>query len=347
MSNPIDKKHANRALELTVFLHRHGWDVAQLTGIAADFSPRRYARLTKDDGSTAILMDADDKQHNEEFVALATLLHGYGLHTPKIYGAHPAAGLVVMEDLGGETFGSHIDKSSNDKGLIDKNMSAADFYQRGLDVLITLHTKFLLSDIAPPFPPLPQFNAQLFADQAMLYLDAFLPMMGVDVVTESVRDDFHDAWVKALHPAAKLPQTLMLRDFTLENLILAKDNTTGVLDFQDGGIGPIAYDIVSLCDVVRRDGGWAHIPKLLDSYVAAVKPACTRDELDQACVVLSAQRHLRVLGIVAKQIVTGRHDKIVMLPRIKAHLGTLMPHDALTPVRNWLQQHQLEELTLS
>ena len=49
----------NRALEIAEFLQRCGWDNAHVTPLAADFSPRHYARLEFGDGRRAIMMDAD------------------------------------------------------------------------------------------------------------------------------------------------------------------------------------------------------------------------------------------------------------------------------------------------
>ena len=49
---------ANRLLEIETFLAREGWGEARLAWLGQDASTRRYGRLTRPSGETALLMDA-------------------------------------------------------------------------------------------------------------------------------------------------------------------------------------------------------------------------------------------------------------------------------------------------
>ena len=75
----------NRAVEIAGFLTQHGWDDADQSPLAADFSPRRYARLQRDDGKRAILMDADTDQKTPDFIAVARILHHCEISAPEIF----------------------------------------------------------------------------------------------------------------------------------------------------------------------------------------------------------------------------------------------------------------------
>ncbi|MDD3370770.1 MAG: phosphotransferase, partial [Alphaproteobacteria bacterium] len=76
---------SSRPLEIAAFLDRCGWGEAQTHPLSGDFSTRNYARLTKQAGETAFLMDADSVQKTPQFVALAGLLRNLGLRAPEIY----------------------------------------------------------------------------------------------------------------------------------------------------------------------------------------------------------------------------------------------------------------------
>ena len=119
------------------------------------------------------------------------------------------------------------------------------------------------------------------------------------------------------------------------------------MDFQDAGIGPVAYDLASLCEEVRRDGGFACLPEVVAHYRAALDRMgadnlLSQSDLIRACTLLSAQRHTRILGIIAQLARnTGRRDKLVFLPRIRRHLKNILQEPYLLPVREWMETNDL------
>lgn len=315
----------NRGIEITGFLAQKGWDKAHQEPFAADFSPRRYARLTGDANKRAILMDADPDQKTDRFVYLANYLRGLNLLAPEIYAADPHRGLVLMQDFGTRNFGQ----------LLDEGADPVTLYHRMVDVLVKLHARCNPSSLADV--DLPVFNSALFAHQAELYLDFYAPLMRDRDVTDSEREDFHLAWSAVLRPLESLPQSLLLRDYMPDN-VMDVDGETGLLDFQDAGIGPIAYDLASMCETVRRDGGDQRLDEMIALYHATAKPDISLSDLRRACIILSAQRHTRILGIIVKLAQqTGRRDKMDLLPRIQKHLKNLSHDDALKPVRPWME----------
>jgi aminoglycoside/choline kinase family phosphotransferase len=315
----------NRVLEIGAFLEAQGWGEAEQTPIDADFSPRHYARLLHPDGRRAILMDADADQKTTSFVCLAKILLQLNIRAPQIFASNSVRGLVLMEDFGDQNIGQLIDAKNNPRPL----------YLDAARLLGQLHSHFdpsIAADIH-----LPHFNSTLFTQQVELYLDAFVPMARGHEVTTAERDSFRQAWLQVLKPLDALPQSLLLRDYMPDNLMLLSDGMgwqhLGVLDFQDAGIGPIAYDLVSLCEVVRRDGGHELLDAVLGVYCAEVKPSITYDELKRAAIILSAQRHMRILGIIAQLAQRGRREKLTAVPRISAHLDRMLAHEVLQQVR--------------
>jgi aminoglycoside/choline kinase family phosphotransferase len=322
----------HRAVEIAGFLAQNGWDGAAETALDADLSPRRYARLQRDDGKRAILMDADADQKTPDFLAVAKILRQCDISVPEIFAADPLLGLVLMEDFGGKNFARMIE-SGGDPRL---------YYRRAVDVLVHLHRTFDKSMARDA--DLPIFGGALFAAQVEIFLDAYFPYAKKREATHEEGESFRAAWKEVLRGIEALPQTLMLRDYMLDNLMDLPGRedwkSTGVLDFQDAGHGPIAYDLASLCEVVRRDGGDLLLDDMIATYHAGAKPALSVAELTTACHILSAQRHMRILGVlVAHAQRTGRTDKLPWLPRIEKYLRQLLRDDALRPMRDWMEKY--------
>jgi aminoglycoside/choline kinase family phosphotransferase len=354
---PEGKEMMNRAVQIAGFLAQNGWDSAAAIPLAADFSPRRYARLEKTDGARAILMDADDGQKTPELIAVAKLLRGCEISAPEIFAADPMHGLVLMEDFGDGNFGK----------MIDSGAAPAPLYRRAVDVLVHLHKTFVVSDNSfhkdseVPLPlreglgegyknELPLYNSALFTAQVELFLDAYIPYAKNRPATAEEGESFRAAWKEALKPIEALPQTLLLRDFMPDNLmdLPERENwrSVGVLDFQDAGLGPIAYDLASLCEAVRRDacpvprhgGNDLLLDEMIVYYHETAQSPVSVTELKTACHILSAQRHMRILGLIVQHAQkTGRREKLEWLPRIRKYLDGLLKDNALTPVKSFME----------
>lgn len=321
----------NRAVEIAGFLEQIGWADADASPFIADFSPRRYARLKKEDGKNAILMDADADQKTTEFIEVADVLRSLSLSAPIIYEASPAQGLVLLEDFGRQNFGR----------MLDSGADAKPFYKRAVDVLVHLHTHF--SDRHKATLDLPCFGGALFASQVEIFLDDYFPYASGREATTGERQGFEAAWKQVLRGVENLPQSLLLRDYMPDNLMdlsqRAGVQSVGLLDFQDAGLGPTAYDLASLCEVVRRDGGDMLLLEMLAYYHQMAKPNLSLQELISACHVLAAQRHMRILGLLVRLVAkTGQNEKLQYQARIRDYLNVLMQLPELMPVKLWWER---------
>jgi N-acetylmuramate 1-kinase len=318
---------SSRPLEIATFLNQHQWDTAQMQAFDGDFSTRRYARLLKESGPTAFLMDADLDQKTPQFLTIAKILRTLGIKAPEIYAADPGRGLVLMEDFGSRNIGA----------LLDKGESPLPYFLRAAELLAKLHRGFDPAIMA--CSDLPVFDANLFTTQAELFLDAYFPVVTKREASDEERQDFRTAWQTVLRFVETMPKSLLLRDFMPDNLMDLPDGNLGVLDFQDSGIGPIAYDLASLCEEVRRDGGFALLPDVIAHYRETAKNEISQSDLLRACTIVSAQRHMRILGIIVRlSLRTGRCDKFAFLPRIRHHLGHILKEPTLLPVKMWVEK---------
>lgn len=310
------------------FLSRHGWGEADRRPLADDASFRRYDRLRRD-GERAVLMDAPPpKEDVRPFVAIAERLRALGFSAPDVMASDVPAGLLLLEDLGDTTF---------TRALADGGGEAA-LYTLATDVLIALHRRFdaKAADDVPPY------DDKRLLDEALLFVDWYLPAVRGARVLESVRQEYIDLW-RAAFPAGRLsPPTLVLRDYHVDNLMVLEDRTgvgaCGLLDFQDAVIGPAAYDVVSLLEDARRDVSPDLAAKLLARYRDAF-PALARVDFDTSYAVMGAQRSAKIIGIFTR--LDRRDGKPVYLehiPRVWRWLEGDLRHPALAALRGWFDR---------
>ena len=224
--------------QATDFLDAHGFGAATLLPLPGDAGFRRYARLLGGP-RPALLMDAPPPEDARPYLAIGAHLHRLGLSAPEVIAADPDRGLLIIEDLGTAT---HAD-------LLDAGADPAPLYAEAAEALAALHA-------APPPPGLPAWDAAAMARAtAATLLDWWWPAAFGAPPNDAVRQDLAAALLAMLDPFAA--QGFVHRDFFPANLLRIPDRTgarrTGIIDFQDAGIGNPAYDLLSLVEDARRD----------------------------------------------------------------------------------------------
>jgi N-acetylmuramate 1-kinase len=312
------------------FLAAAGWRGAEIRPLAGDASFRRYHRLHRN-GARAVLMDAPpDREDVRPFVRMARHLIDLGLSAPAILAADEAAGLLLLEDFGDDTF----------TRLLAAGADEAALYQLAVDVLIHLHR--LRPEASLP-RGLPAYDARRLLDEALLLPDWYMPAVLGRPTDADARREYIYAWEEALAPVLAEPATLVLRDFHVDNLMRLSGRSglaaCGLLDFQDAVVGPAAYDLMSLLEDARRDLSPALKADMLARYRSGV------DEVDwkgfeRAFAVLAAQRHAKVIGIFTRLCRRdGKPAYLVHIPRVWRLLERALETKALAPVARWFDRH--------
>ncbi|MBT8408941.1 MAG: phosphotransferase, partial [Alphaproteobacteria bacterium] len=124
--------HSDRAREIARFVAAAGWGEAARSPLAGDASNRRYERLSRLGGQTAILMDAapDHAEDVRAFVRIAGILAGAGLSPPRILAENLGAGLLLLEDLGDDLFARLLELHPGKE---------PELYRAAIDCLAELH----------------------------------------------------------------------------------------------------------------------------------------------------------------------------------------------------------------
>jgi aminoglycoside/choline kinase family phosphotransferase len=321
---------ADRNEQIAEFLDTAGWGGAERTTLAADASFRRYDRIAGADGR-AVLMDAPPPMEDvRPFVMMARHLVGLGYSAPRILAEDPAAGFLLLEDLGDATFTRLLDSGEDETSL----------YLLATDLLIDLHRRPV--DEAVP-AGCPEYDDERLMVEAALLTEWYTPQILGTPVSPDTSADYLALWQTALGEARAVPESLVLRDYHVDNLMRVEGRNRiaacGLLDFQDAVRGPVTYDLVSLIEDARRDVSADVADKVVEHYLAAF-PALDRDDFARSLAVLGAQRHAKVIGIFTRLCVRdGKADYLRHIPRVWRLLEDACSHPSLAAMRDWLDSH--------
>ena len=320
----------DRDRQLRGFLAANGWEDARRIPLADDASFRRYERIISD-GRRAVLMDAPpDKEDVRPFVHIARHLRTLGYSAPQIYAEDDDLGALLLEDLGDDTFTRMLANGGDERML----------YEAAVDLLTDLHRHHIAVAVPNGLAP---YDAKELLREAMLLPEWYLRAMRGRAAETAIVKQYAEAWRSLVPVTEAVAQTLVLRDFHVDNLIWLPDRNRvarcGVLDFQDALVGPAPYDLMSLLEDARRDIAPSLVADMKRRYFAAL-PHFAGREFDAAYAVLAAQRHCKVIGIFTRLAQRdGKYDYLIHIPRVWRLLEAACRHPVLAPVSAWLDQH--------
>lgn len=313
---------------IRAFLRSTGWEGAERRLLAQDASFRRYERLVED-ARRAVLMDAPPPMEDvRPFLAVGRHLGRLGLSAPAILAEDAEAGLLLIEDLGDDTFTRLLAAGADERSL----------YALAVDALAALHRSPDAGAIE-----LPPYDEDRLLTEASLLTDWYLPAVRGTTTAAGERETYLAAWREALPAASGAPTTLVLRDYHVDNLIRldGRDGAAacGLLDFQDAVIGPASYDLVSLLEDARRDIEPALATEMLERYFAQL-PDLDRTTYLRSYRVLGAQRHAKVIGIFTRLARRdGKPQYLRHIPRLWRLLEESLNDSSLRPVRAWFDRN--------
>lgn len=260
-------------------------DAVPITG---DAGFRHYYRLNTLPTLIAVIAPPD-RENNPAFVAKGRALAHAGVHVPAIHAVDFQRGFMLLEDLGDRLFLPLLNAET-----------AAFLYDRAEQAL-----KGIQRAVPDPavFPP---YSEQLLGDEMQLFPDWFVArLLGIEL-DAAEHQLLEDTFNRLVVSARAQPQVVVHRDYHSRNLLLLEGDEVGVVDFQDGVVGPFSYDLVSLlkdcyirwpADLVRRRA----IAFLRSAWAVGGNGAPPADgQLLAWFDLMGLQRHLKVLGIFAR-----------------------------------------------
>jgi tRNA threonylcarbamoyl adenosine modification protein YjeE len=338
------------------FLDAAGWGDAARTPLVGDASSRAYERLSKH-GATAILMNAPARSEGppihggrsweaathrsldvRPFVAIDLALRRAGFNAPELLSADLDAGLLLLEDFGGE-------------GLVDAaGAPILERYEAAIDALASLHAAALPRDL--PLPDgsahrLPDYDRGALLTELSLFPDWFGRQADEPAFPAAAREPFLAAWSDLLERLAGRPEAWVLLDFHSPNILWRPDEAgirrVGILDFQDALIGDPAYDVASLAQDARVELSEAQEEALKARYVAARRAQDAGFDAAAFAIayrVLAAQRATKVLGAFTRfALVEGKPGYQRHRERLKRLLRRNLADPVLSGLRLWYEPY--------
>jgi aminoglycoside/choline kinase family phosphotransferase len=320
---------SDRAMQRADFVAASGWGDARESLLAGDASFRKYFRLRRG-AASAVVMDAPPPQEDvRPFVQIARHLLALGFSPPEVLAEDPERGFLLLEDLGDDTYARVLESGGDEQAL----------YTRAVDVLVALHAtgnRAVLGDLRP-------YIGEVMISAAMLLPEWYLPAAAGRPTPGELMDSYRAAWRACFSNLPSAAETLVLRDYHKDNLIWLPGRggvrACGLLDFQDAQTGHPAYDLVSLIDDARRDVTPAVQKAAFDRYLAEAGVA-DRAAFTTAFHIVGAQRHARIIGVFVRlSRRDGRPHYVTWLPRVWRQFETALAHEALQPLRAWIDRH--------
>ena len=321
---------ADRQELIETFLREAGWQAAKRWRLAGDASFRKYDRVEKA-GRRAVLMDAPPPQEDvRPFVRIARHLHARGFSVPEVLAEDPEAGLLLLEDLGDDTY-TRLLLAGGDESML---------YGNAVDALIALHKRPENDAVPPEVIP---YGAERLLEEAGRIHSWYPRLVGADPLPAVEIEAFEDIWRDLLPVAWQVPTSLILFDYHVDNLMLLKGRSgmqaCGILDFQDAVSGPISYDLMSLLEDARRDVSAPTVEAMKRRYLAAF-PEIDPDAFAHSWAVMAAQRHLRVIGTFARlKLRDNKPHYLQHMPRLWRYMDRCLAIPLLHPLRDWMDHH--------
>lgn len=271
------------------------WIAQQQIGVSApvalrplpgDAGQRRYFELP---GQPAVLaVDSPPaSEPNRAFVDITLLLAAAGLPVARLYAVDFRRGFMLLEHLGGRPL----------RALYAERGNAA--LTPALELLPRLAA-------LPPagLGGLPRYDRPKLRAEMALFGDWFVSQLLGIALDSDEQALLETVYERLVVSALAQPQGFVHRDYHCRNLMVAdRDQSVAMIDYQDGLVGPLCYDLVSLL----KDCYWRWPASVVDAAVAGYYHAVVEPQAPLSLVEfrrgfdwMGLQRHIKVLGIFAR-----------------------------------------------
>jgi aminoglycoside/choline kinase family phosphotransferase len=324
----------NRFNQLLLYLENQKISSKNLVAIKSDASFRKYYRLE----NNILVMDAAPEKGESvlKFSEIARILHTFNLSAPKIIDVNNKEGFILLEDLGDRVFSKFMNRENK-----------IDLYKKAIDVLIDIKIKSHQNKSS--LSKLKSYNFEELYKETILFIEWFIEQKLGMQITNKKRDEFYQILQQAFLDIKSKNDTLVLRDYHVDNLIL-KDHKeplkqVGLIDFQDALLGSSSYDLASLLEDVRMPLNENEKDKLIKYYINKTNE--NYEIVLREINFFSLQRNLKILGIFNRlSIRDGKARYLKYLPATFNFIKSNLKSSLFFDMKNWIEELQIKELQL-
>lgn len=293
-----------------------------LVSVSGDASFRRYFRLTYREKCYIAVDAPPDKEENPGFVALAQLIRAHGLKAPKIYRHDFQYGFLLLEDFGDRLLLAQLN-----------TQSVETYYKSAMNCLLDLQRMDCSAAKLRHDYDIPRYCQRLLRQEQQLFIDWFLLKHLHLTLTEAESSIIEQVFLLLEESALAQPQVFVHRDYHARNIMLLDSNELGLIDFQDGVIGPISYDLVSLLKDCYIHWPRDRVTEWVAWYLRQLEHKGLVDSDTQFHQFLQwfdwmgLQRHLKVAGIFSRlSIRDAKAQYLNDIPRVMGYVRQVSGH---------------------
>ena len=322
----------NRFNQLLLYLEKQKISTKNLVAIKSDASFRKYYRLE----NNILVMDAAPEKGESvlKFAEIATILHSFNLSAPKIIDVNNKEGFILLEDFGDKIFSKFMNKENK-----------IDLYKKAIDVLIDIKIKS--NQNKSSLSKLTTYNFEELYRESNLFIEWFIEQKLRMQISNKKREEFYQILQQAFLNIKSQNDTLVLRDYHVDNLIL-KDHKeplkqVGLIDFQDALLGSSFYDLASLLEDVRMPLNENEKEELLKYYINMTNE--NYETVLREINFFSLQRNLKILGIFNRlSIRDGKARYLEYLPATFNFIKSNLKSSLFFDMKKWVEELQIKEL---
>ena len=322
----------NRFNQLLLYLEKQKISTKNLVAIRSDASFRKYYRLE----NNILVMDAapEEGESVSKFSEIATILHSFNLSAPKIIDVNNKEGFILLEDFGDKIFSTYMNKENK-----------INLYKKAIDVLIDIKIKS--NQNKSSLSKLTTYNFEELYRESILFIEWFIEQKLRMQISNKKREEFYQILQQAFLNIKSQNDTLVLRDYHVDNLIL-KDHKeplkqVGLIDFQDALLGSSFYDLASLLEDVRMPLNENEKEELLKYYINMTNE--NYETVLREINFFSLQRNLKILGIFNRlSIRDGKARYLEYLPATFNFIKSNLKSSLFFDMKKWVEELQIKEL---
>jgi aminoglycoside/choline kinase family phosphotransferase len=226
------------------------------------------------------------ERENSAYLFLGRHLRKKGIPVPEIYRFDLESGWFIMQDLGEVSL----------QDAVVRGDDAIPLYRKAIDILLQLQisgaqgfqTRWCCQTERYDRTVMRKLESDYFRDA---FLQRYLGL-------EGKRLELDSAFAHLADRASRMEASFFLhRDFQSRNIMIANEQI-GIVDWQGGRLGPLAYDLASLINDPYTDLPDPVKERLMEYYFSGLKahdPKATSGFLEHF-PYLAIQRNLQVLG---------------------------------------------------
>ena len=291
------------------FLVRNKISDYKLEQIKSDASFREYYRV---ENKRLLIMHAPQEKGESliNFEKINKILSSINLSVSKIYDIDYENNLMLIEDFGNDIF-SKILNPNNER----------DLYQKSIELLSFIHNHSKLETYH-----VEKYSFEILINESELFIEWYLEKHLKLIVSSSEKVEFRNILEKHFKSLSLEKNTLVLRDFHVDNLIYLENRNgikqLGLIDYQDALLGSVAYDLASLVEDVRRPIKEELKHSLIEIYSKSI--FVDQNELQREIDFYSIQRNLKIIGIFSR--LKYRDNKMNYFPMIEVAWSFINNH---------------------